>query len=105
MKAKLFGQFISALTQLLEDSGAHTQTRGWQSILPIFDVNASGSVKDVCKVLSEINLSRGNDGATIEELVRILPAMSTFLKQSAKKAIIEDFHLFASAISPLAPFA
>jgi hypothetical protein len=105
MKAKLFGQFISALAQLLEDFGAHTQSRGWLSLLPIFDGKPSDSVKDVCKELSEINLSSGSDGATIEDLILILPAVNTFLKQSAKKAIIDDFNLFAGAISPLARFA
>ena len=105
MKAEIFGQFLGAFADLLDDAGAVAQARAWRALLPIFKVGPSPSVKDVSKALSKIDRPTRTDAPTVEDLARLFPAVERCLSRGATKPLLDDFKLVADALSPFAKWS
>jgi hypothetical protein len=100
MKAKLFNEFLLALTDLFASAGINNQSAAWLAITPIFDV--SGSVKDVCKRLCDLTPSTTGEGPRVSDLILAFPALGKILRQTAKQQTIADFNLFTASVTPFA---
>jgi len=102
MKAKVFQEFLLALTDLFASTGINNQSAAWLAISPIFDV--SGSVKDVCKRLSDLTPSATREGPQVADLIVAFSALSKILRQTAKQQTVNDFNLFTISVTPFANF-
>jgi hypothetical protein len=105
MKAKDFGRFVESLAEMLRAAGATEQAGAWLSILRIFQTKPSAKVSDVCQVLSDIDVDKGNHGAMVRSVGAFIPSLRRCLSDSTKnKALIEDLELFDAMLVRYAEF-
>jgi uncharacterized protein YktA (UPF0223 family) len=105
MKAKDFGKFVGSLAEVLGAAGATEQAGAWHSILRIFQAKPSSKVSDVCQILSDIDVNRGNQGMMVEKVIAFMPPLRRCLSESAKnKALMDDLELFGAVLAPYAGF-
>jgi len=102
MKAKNFGQFLEAFADILGQAGAVEQAGAWRSLSRIFQAMPSAKVSDVCKLLAGIDIAPRTGGASVQDVVALIPSLLRCLGDSAKKALVDDIKLLADALAPFA---
>lgn len=97
MKSKDFGAFLTNYGQMLAESGARNNSDAWQSLVVIFDIKPSATVKDVCKKFAGDNQSN-DSGPGIDVIISSLSALTRFLGPVAKKSLIDDLDALRAAL-------
>jgi hypothetical protein len=98
MKAKDFGQFIDAFAELLGEAGSAGSARAWRELLPIFTINPSIELKDICKIIDKIDPATITPGADIQNLVSLIGLLKRCLGDNVKATFTKDLTLLATAL-------
>ncbi|MGH6816481.1 MAG: hypothetical protein ACREC6_12330 [Hyphomicrobiaceae bacterium] len=99
MKARDFAQFVEAFSDVLDEAGAGGRAEAWRALLPIFNIKPTANVGDICKVVAGMQCSAANRGATVQDVIGLLPVMGRCLASTAKKALVDDLMLLGKSLA------
>jgi hypothetical protein len=104
MKGKDFGQFLEAFSEMLAEIGPVGLAQAWRELLPIFNAQPLMDLKDICKIIAQIDPATVARQADLQSLVSLMWSLKRCLGDNAKKAFIDDLTLFANALGPFGQF-
>ncbi len=104
MKAKDFGQFLEAFAEMLAEAGSVGQARAWRELMPIFKAKPLADIKDICKLMAQIDSAKHAGGFDIQNVITLMRSLKRCLGDNAKKAFIDDLTRLANALGPFSRF-
>lgn len=100
MKAKQFGQFIDAFSEMLDRADAAAQANAWRTVASMFRAKPSASVNDVCKAITQLGQSVSHGSGDTKALIEIWPSMKQHFSTCAKKPFIDDLKTLIESLTP-----